>query len=360
MTIQPSSFSTEKDAAVKSKEPSERPSDSRRGAFEELVAKSSLPENVVPSRTGSGPSFGDLSRLRHASFDPMGFAHGGGSGGGLSLYGITMGQMTSSFLSKLFGGQELPAHYFMGGFQRSVEESLLSHAALLEEGASEPVETSASRKELGALSARFESGAAGVASVGYDRHGGTSYGTYQISSRQGTMSRFLDFLDTHDPRIGTRLRQAGADNTGSTRGAFPDEWRKIAAENPEHFEGLQRQFITKTHYEPALAEIQAETGMDLSQCSPTMHQVLWSTAVQHGPRGAAGIFQEALKGSDTEQAGRSGELPVNERKVIDRVYALRSTKFGSSSNEVRAAVLSRFRHEKQLALNMLHENQRIG
>ena len=44
---------------------------------------------------------------------------------------------------------------------------------------------------LGSLSAKFESGTEGVAAIGYDRVGGTSYGKYQIASKPGTMDRFL-------------------------------------------------------------------------------------------------------------------------------------------------------------------------
>ncbi|MEG2173400.1 MAG: hypothetical protein RRY29_09090, partial [Desulfovibrionaceae bacterium] len=36
---------------------------------------------------------------------------------------------------------------------------------------------------IGGLAAQFESGKEGIAAVGYDRHGGTSYGKFQIASR---------------------------------------------------------------------------------------------------------------------------------------------------------------------------------
>jgi hypothetical protein len=77
-----------------------------------------------------------------------------------------------------------------------------------------------------------------------------------------------------------------------------------------------------------------------------MQEVLWSTAVQHGPAGAARIFSRAVsKGSfDSTQT---------ERKLIDNVYAIRAEQFGSSSDQVRAAVRSRLRQEKELALAML-------
>ncbi len=63
--------------------------------------------------------------------------------------------------------------------------------------------------EVGALSAKFESGSAGVAAIGYDRVGGTSYGKYQIASKPGTMDRFLSYLDKNAPAWAERLRSAG-------------------------------------------------------------------------------------------------------------------------------------------------------
>jgi hypothetical protein len=48
---------------------------------------------------------------------------------------------------------------------------------------------------LGKLSAKFESSKEGPSAIGYDTKGGTSYGTYQIASKTGTMSEFVAFLD---------------------------------------------------------------------------------------------------------------------------------------------------------------------
>ena len=74
--------------------------------------------------------------------------------------------------------------------------------------------------ELGQLSAQFESGGDGIAAVGYDRNGGTSYGKYQVSSRAGSLKDFLTFLDTEAPDLSRRLRSSGPGNTGSRRGAM--------------------------------------------------------------------------------------------------------------------------------------------
>ena len=207
------------------------------------------------------------------------------------------------------------------------------------------------RAGIGVLSARFESGGDGIAAIGYDRNGGTSYGKYQIASRVGSMKNFLNFLDSTAPDISERLRKAGPANTGSRRGGMPTEWRKIAAEQPERFEALQESFIHESHYKPALESIVQRTGLEMEKLSPAMSEVIWSTAVQHGPAGAARIFDRA-----DDMSGKANQ-PDYERKLISNVYKLRAGQFGSSSSEVQAAVRNRFREEKNLALNMLNDSQ---
>jgi hypothetical protein len=137
---------------------------------------------------------------------------------------------------------------------------------------------------------------------------------------------------------------------------MPQVWRQIAAEEPARFAGLQRDFIRETHYEPAARSIREQTGLDVARQHPALQEVLWSTAVQHGPAGAARIFgtamaklQENLQG---DQPGRSLETGL-----IDAVYSARSGQFGSSTSRVRAAVGNRFRTEKDLALAMLDLEQ---
>lgn len=128
---------------------------------------------------------------------------------------------------------------------------------------------------------------------------------------------------------------------------MPDAWRSIAKEQPERFEALQEGFIRESHYKPAVEAIAERTGLEADKLSPAMREVIWSTAVQHGPAGAARIFDRAddLSGKPTD--------PAYERKLISNVYKLRAGQFGSSTDEVQAAVHNRFRQEKTLALNML-------
>ena len=205
----------------------------------------------------------------------------------------------------------------------------------------------AEEAELGQLSARFESGGDGVAAVGYDRNGGTSYGKYQVSSRAGSLGDFLDFLDSAAPDLAQRLRAAGPGNTGSRKGAMPDAWRAIAREQPERFEDLQEAFVRQSHYEPAVEAIARRTSLSADTLSTAMREVIWSTAVQHGPAGAARIFDraDAMSGNPTD--------PGYESRLISNVYRIRAGQFGSSDSNVQAAVANRFKQEKMLALNLL-------
>jgi hypothetical protein len=188
---------------------------------------------------------------------------------------------------------------------------------------------------LGGLSARFESGGKGIEAIGYDEVGGTSYGKFQIASRVGSMDRFLDYLKDKAPAWATRLRNAGPANTRSTSGAMPEEWKRIARENPARFEQLQNDFIRDTYYSPAMDKVLERTGVDIKAFPPALKEVLWSTAVQHGPAGAANIFSQAIARMP------EGQTKEYAKGLIQEVYATRKEQFGSSNAAVRAGVKNR-------------------
>lgn len=204
-------------------------------------------------------------------------------------------------------------------------------------------------QEIGVLSAHFESCEKGPGAIGYDYNGGTSYGTYQISSRAGTMKRFIDYLSERAPDLANKLKAAGPANTGNSFGRMPQVWKKVATEDPVRFSKLQYDFIEKSHYLPAVQEISNRTGMDISKAPRALQEVLWSTAVQHGPNGAAKIFTKAIKRAEAKNGG------VKIAQLIGSVYAMRAGQFGSSLPDVRAAVRSRFREEGRMALAMLSD-----
>jgi len=198
---------------------------------------------------------------------------------------------------------------------------------------------------MGVLSAAYESRGA-IDAIGYDGRGGTSYGLYQIASGVGTMRRFLDYLKDKAPDIASQLASAGPANTGGRHGAMASEWKSIAAANPNRFEALQQDFIRETHYQPALRSITLSTGEDLSKRSQAVREVLWSTAVQHGPNGAADIFTQSL---DKLQAKGQAN---SDKALIEEVYAQRMAQF-AGHGRLRVAVSTRLADEKDSALSML-------
>ena len=218
---------------------------------------------------------------------------------------------------------------------------------------------------LGTLAAKFESGDMGIAAIGYDQHGGTSYGKFQISSRVGTMKKFIGYLEENAPDIAQKLASAGPANTGSRSGRMPNVWRQIATNEPERFETLQNDFIKSSHYEPAINAIAETTGISPSDLPSALQEVVFSTAVQHGPNGAANIISRAVTQvgankltatpSQTANAASGTNQMVAEQELIRQIYSLRSRQFGSSSSQVRSAVQNRLKHEMHDALALLRE-----
>lgn len=201
---------------------------------------------------------------------------------------------------------------------------------------------------LGSLAALFESGGdGGIAAIGFDRRGGTSYGKYQMSSRAGTVDGFINYLDSHAPDIASQLKKAGRANTGSRFGNMPETWKGIASTQPKRFEDLQDKFIHSNNFSPAFKAI--SKAMNLQHMNPAMQEVLFSTAVQHGPRGAVRIFAKAF--------GRTGGYEEGkEASFIRNVYKIRQTQFSDSSEGVQRAVQGRLGDELRMALSMLEQS----
>lgn len=203
---------------------------------------------------------------------------------------------------------------------------------------------------LGTLSARFESGNRGIEAIGYDRQGGTSYGKYQISSRAGSMERFIHFLEGKAPDWAQRLQSAGPADTGSRAGAMPEVWKEMAAEDPVKFGNLQHAFIRREYYMPARDMILDQTGLNFDEAPSALQEVLWSTAVQHGPGGAARIFGQAA-----DKFLAAEDFSRKPQDLIEEIFDIRSRQFSSSTEQVQSAVRNRFNEEKQLAFSLLKE-----
>ncbi|MGL4721704.1 MAG: hypothetical protein ACRCV3_00175 [Desulfovibrionaceae bacterium] len=184
----------------------------------------------------------------------------------------------------------------------------------------------------GKISALFESGIKGSQTIGYDPVGGTSYGTYQLSSTMGTVDRFIEFLNKSAPDIAQEFSKHSITNTGNKHGAFPETWKTIAVREKELFQKLEYDFVNKYYYEPILQEVK-----DRIPLTTAIKETLFSTAIQHGVSGASSIVNQALN--------TTGNIFSNEHDFIRKVYTIRQNNFSSSPLHIQEAVKSRLENE---------------
>jgi len=191
--------------------------------------------------------------------------------------------------------------------------------------------------DLGLLSARYESAKEGTFAVGRDDTGGTSYGKYQINSHR--MPQFLQFIEHRSPEIYRTLTPLANVIDGGKNGPFAKAWKTLASTREAELGTLEHAYIKSTHVDRAFDNIQSSTLKTRVLSSKTLQNVLWSTAVQHGPE--TDIFNKVF---------REG-MPSEE--LIRGIYAERATRFPSSKPKVRQGVQDRYRRETPDALKML-------
>src|SRR5919106_2328735 len=107
----------------------------------------------------------------------------------------------------------------------------------------------AAAEALGALSAKYETGGRGpgTVSTGAGDPGGVSYGSYQMATKMGTVTRF----------VGQAGFKWSKDFQGLTPGTaqFTAVWKRIAAEQTRDFQNAQHSYIKQTHYDLLAAKL---------------------------------------------------------------------------------------------------------
>ncbi len=140
--------------------------------------------------------------------------------------------------------------------------------------------------------------------------GGLSYGTYQLSSRKGTLGEFVKSPEAK--------KFAGElEGLRETSPEFDKKWQGIAAREPGAFQKAQSDFVTRTHFDRPVARIASETGYDINRASASIAKTVYSTNVQHGPSGGRRIIVKAIKAADA-QFKRSDSR--HDAAVINNIY----------------------------------------
>lgn len=194
---------------------------------------------------------------------------------------------------------------------------------------------------LGALSRKYESNwDPGAISSGVGDAGGKSYGAYQLASKTGTLARFVAWLRGPYPDLWQTLKPA------FEMPDFDAEWKRLAVVRRERFLRAQHDFIAATHYQPALEALRKSAPWLALDARPeAVHEVLWSTAVQHGAGGAVKVFD----GATYQVAAGAYQLASRgDADLIRFVYAERGREsggvlvhFARSSPSVQAGICRR-------------------
>lgn len=187
---------------------------------------------------------------------------------------------------------------------------------------------------LGSTSAKHESGGRGPATVSSGRgdRGGASYGTYQLSSRMGTLQEYLNQ---------SRYKEQFEGLSPATSG-FDAKWRELASNDPD-FGSEQHEFIQRTHYQVQVSRLKGD-GIDLSERGRAVQDALWSTSVQFGP--GSSLIRRSLD----ESFGKGADLSsISDQAIVE---AIQDYKISHNSSLFRGSkdnwdgLLRRARDEK--------------
>jgi hypothetical protein len=118
-------------------------------------------------------------------------------------------------------------------------------------------------------------------------------------------------------------------------------------------------YIKHTHFDVLVANVLEKDGVAVTMRSRALQDVVWSTAVQHGP--SAAVVHRAL--SALHEQGLTPDASTFDRAPIKAIYGERGRRnadgrlvyFANNSAAVQDGVARRFVAEERDALRMLEE-----
>lgn len=204
---------------------------------------------------------------------------------------------------------------------------------------------------LGNLSAAHEGSGIGTVSSGdNDPYGGVSYGTWQLSSKQGSVTSFIKwltergyeagpFLAKEDPFYDMGMAYEGRDLIPGTP-EFTERWHAAVDKFGASFERAYAQYFKENYYDNFTKDLLKDFGFDAGSRSDAIQQVLFSTSVQHGTGGAYNVMQKAA-----ELAGVYNISWLTDEQLIPYIYQARRNVFPKDTQ--------RYNEEQQEAMNLL-------
>lgn len=179
----------------------------------------------------------------------------------------------------------------------------------------------------------------GTISTGKDDHGGVSYGSYQLSSEEGTLKEYLDQSAYKAQFKGLEL----------VTPEFNDKWRELARTDPG-FAQDQYNFIKTTHYDVQVSRLKVD-GLDLTDRGSAVQDALWSTSVQFRGK-TIDVFEKGLQ----EKFGKSYKLSdLSDKDIIEAAQdykIVHNEELFKSSPNLWANLVNRANAEKEDLLNL--------
>lgn len=210
------------------------------------------------------------------------------------------------------------------------------------------------KHQLGALSMIYETStrpenavkaaakvSSGMLRPGKPDPGGVSYGTYQLASSAAGGRNVQTFLMKEGARWAGEFKGMNPE----VKGAFGATWARIAAREPQAFFDAQHSYIKRDKFDPVVASVKKNTGLDIGTRSAAVQDVTWSMAVQHGgaKKLIAGVV-DSLKGRIEPTA------PGYDKALINALYDAREAYVGKLGTG--ADLQKRYTAERQDALRM--------
>ncbi len=163
-------------------------------------------------------------------------------------------------------------------------------------------------------------------------------GTYQFSSKLGVVQDFIKRMGYGDFFKGT--------SPGNQE--FSDRWIQLAT-NDSGFGSKQHEYIKITHYEPQMKYLK-DNNIDLTDRSPAVKDMVWSTSVQFGPRTTLIRFVLSENGYTPQMSNKDIITLVQNYKIKNN-----DKLFKSSSDRVKAGTLERAKAELKSLLTLDNE-----
>ncbi len=199
-------------------------------------------------------------------------------------------------------------------------------------------------ERLGAITKKYESGSRGVETIssGAGDAGGVSYGEYQLSSKTGTMARFLRSPEGKPFASNFEGLEPGTPefNKVYTNISKPDSPHR------DEFTKAQHNFIVRSHYEPAL---KTAGSLGFAVGDRGIQEAVFSSSVQHGKVGS--VLQSAAKIAASEKKDIRTMTPEEQIPYIYKARSEYVSGLSSVPEETKAAIVSRYASEQKDVLD---------